>query len=103
MHSPPPVSRHGMRMPICARLASTASAYAPTRRLQTAIAWRSTGRCCSIRRSGGASAQQSDDESGAARLLAPLGDGFLCARELACALVVVQEHALASRIHGADP
>src|ERR1700752_5011078 len=95
MRSPRLASGRGIEM-----LASTASACAPMRRLPTAIASRSTGRSRSIRRNGGAGAAQS--EASAARLLAPLGDGVLRARERACTLVVVEEHALTGRIHGAD-
>src|SRR2546421_3245953 len=76
------------------RSASSASACAPMRRLPTAIAWRSTGRCCSSRRNGGASAPR-----GAVNLSAPVGDRFLLARDLAVALLVVQVNALARRIH----
>src|SRR5438067_4545255 len=79
------------------RSASSASAYAPTRRLPTAIGWRSTGRCCSIRRNAGASAPR-----GAVDLFTPVGNGFLLARDLAAALLVVQVNALAGRVHGAQ-
>src|SRR2546421_7581823 len=76
--------------------ASTESWCVPISAWQTATASNSTARSPWTRRRRGAAAP------GGARLLAPLGDGLLRAVDVARALVIIDVHALARGVDGAD-
>src|SRR2546421_2926042 len=96
MPSPLPEWRRAIRTSILPASAFTEKLSAPISACATAIASNSTGRSPWTRRRRGAAAP------GGARLLAPLGDGLLRAVDVARALAIIDVHALARGVDGAD-